>query len=121
MKKVRKTPIEMNDNLMKHVSRFGITFGIRLTSPASTKMARRQNQRGITSGTSKQKKPEMVVGLSVHSSGVSPASLLAWRMWAFVGLGHRVFGTLKHPEIISMLLIPRRRCPLGFLGMRTST
>lgn len=67
----------MNDNLMKHVSRFGTTFGIPLTSPASMKMARRQSQRGIIFGTSKQKKPAMVVGLSVHFSVVSQASLLA--------------------------------------------
>jgi hypothetical protein len=121
MKKVRKTPVAIYDYLMKLVSRFGITFGIPLTSPASTRTARRQNQRGITSGTSKQKRQEMVIGLSVRSSAVSLASLRAWHMSVFVGPGHRVFGTPKHLEIIFMLLIPHRRCPLGFLGMRTNT
>ena len=78
MKKVREKPSMMNDNLMRnHVSRFGTTFGIRLTSPALTKMVRRQSQRGITFGTSKQKKPAMVAGLSVLSSAVLLASPLA--------------------------------------------
>ena len=79
MKKVRKMPnLIPNDNLMmKHVDRFVTTFGIPLTSPASTKMVRRQNQRGITSGTSKQKKPVMALGLSVHSSAASLVSHLA--------------------------------------------
>ena len=78
MKKVCKSATyDPDDNLIKHLSRFGTTFGTPLTSRASTKTGRRQSQRGITSGILKQERPAMVDGCSALSNAVWLASHLA--------------------------------------------
>lgn len=85
------------------LNRSATTFGASPTFCVSTRTARRQNQREITSGTSRRKKLVMENGSSDLSTESSRAHPLVSLTVVCAGRGHRVSGTLKPPG---------RTCPL---------
>lgn len=107
-------------NNLDSILRLGITFGDNNTFSVSTRMGRKPNQKGITSGTSKLAKRARVIGNSGHSIERSQETLPMLPIAECGGRGSLISGTLNVPSKKFRSLIARLLCLPGCRGKMES-